>query len=183
MNVEELRRELRDQMEWKDRLIQMVYFSGGQDRRHAGHILLLQEQYVKLLQAKIELQGNGSLAPKRKCELEAVLKTWKEEFRSQYIEAKEDLWRWRRSRTPPKEPQSSPQPIQQTKVKWIGSEIEFGQWVTDAFAKGWIAATSQTNALDKVGEHFLQKDGRPMKGRNIKQNLNNSYRAKKYKPA
>jgi hypothetical protein len=55
----------------------------------------------------------------------------------------------------------------QAKEIWLGNAREFGDLVLDLFAKGKISGTSKMNALEKMCEHFVQKDGSPMNARSI----------------
>jgi hypothetical protein len=179
VNLDELRRELRDATELEDSLTE-VYFSArpGPTKRHAKFFIPFQKELVKFLQAATELRENGHIPSKRKRELEAVIKDWNEDLRQKYTEALEDVRRWQ-SPSQKDADSSSPQPRQQTKVKWTGTVRDFGDWVLNAYHDGKIIATSDMNALEQLCEHFLQKDGSPLNARSIKQNLNNRYNQKK----
>jgi len=98
-----------------------------------------------------------------------VIKNWNEDLSRKYTEALEDVRSW--------QPQS--QKDAQSKVKWSGTVREFGDWVLSAYRDRKIIATSNTNALEQLCEHFLQKDGSPLNARSIMQNLNNRYNEKK----
>jgi hypothetical protein len=179
VNLDELRRELRDAIEMKDELTQLYYFSGtSPTRRHAEYLLPFQEEYVTFLQAAIELRHNGHIASKRKRGLETVIKSWAEDLRPKYLEAFEDVRRWQ-PRSQKEAHSSLPQPKQQTKVKWTGTVRDFGDWVLNAYHNRKIIATSDMNALEQLCEHFLQKDGSALNARSVKQNLNNRYNHKK----
>jgi hypothetical protein len=171
VTLEELRQELRDANELAGVLKHMCHFpSSGSDRRHAYHLLPLQLEYVKLLEAKIELRVHGETSPKRKRGLEALLTNWEKELQPKYIEARDDVVRWRSK--------------QETKAKviWSGTAREFGEWVLTAFHEKKITASSDMNALEQTCQHFSQKDGKPLNARSIKQNLNNKYNYGKIPP-
>jgi hypothetical protein len=166
MNREELRRALRDAKELKDTLTQMFYFTGpSRDSRHARHLLPLQDEYVKLLEAKIELLGEVS--SDRKMELEALVARWTNELRPKYMEAREDIVRWR-SRD-----KAAPEETPRLKT-WTGNDRAFGIFVIKQFQQGKIPeARSKNKAAKIMCERYMRPDGSRFNPESVLQNLRN----------
>src|SRR5271167_2305403 len=60
-----------------------------------------------------------------------------------------------------------------TPIVWNGTARQFGDWVLDSYKKGRIRAKSRMDALKQYCEHFVSKDGKPLKARSIWQSLQN----------
>ncbi len=59
------------------------------------------------------------------------------------------------------------------KLKWEGSDREFGDWILNAFHDGKLSAKSNRNALEQALTHFEMKDGKRRTVNSLLQNLRN----------
>jgi hypothetical protein len=168
--TEELGQLLRDSREKLATMNQMYYFpTSAAERRYAEQLLPFQEKYINHLQAKMELQhlsdSSDSANAKTRRSLEAVIQEWEKEFEPQFEEMKEDIRRWTKSKPVPNTPAIK-------KHVWKGKVYHFGEWVETAYKSGYLSATSFSDALKHMCEHFVQKNGDPMDPRSVQQSLN-----------
>lgn len=56
---------------------------------------------------------------------------------------------------------------------WLGSKRTFGETILELFKKRLIRADTETDALRRASEHFVDMNGKPFKPRNTLQNVRN----------
>ena len=69
--------------------------------------------------------------------------------------------------------ETAEQRVRTAPIVWLGSRREWGEMILDLRKKNLIEARTDTDALKRAAQHFVDKDGKPFDPRTTLQNVRN----------